>query len=284
MEYLVGKTAGFCYGVKNAVEKTKQSIQKEGDPICCLGELVHNSEVIRNLKNKGVCFIDNLQQNPQKYKTIIRAHGVPKEVYKKAEENKIELIDLTCPKVLKIHKIVSEYNQKNYYIFLIGSKVHPEVIGTASFCGKDVNIIENYDDINIAIDNFKKSNRKKAAIVVQTTFSIEKFNKIVNNIKEKVENVEVINTICNATKIRQEETAEISKKVDYMIIIGGKNSSNTKKLYEISKRNCNETICVESSQEIDVQKLKNKKIIGIMAGASTPQISIENVINLVENT
>ena len=199
----------------------------------------------------------------------------------------IDLIDLTCPKVLKIHKIVSEYNEKEYYIFLVGSKKHPEIIGTASFCGDDVSIIENTDDINISIDNFKKSNRKKLAIVVQTTFSLQKFTEITESIKKKFENfenIEVVNTICNATKIRQEETEELSKKVDCMVIVGGKNSSNTKKLYEISKKNCSNTICVEDANEIDKSFLKSGNIVGIMAGASTPQSSINSVVKMVENT
>ena len=139
-----------------------------------------------------------------------------------------------------------------------------------------------------SIDNFKKSNRQKLAIVVQTTFSLQKFAEITEKIKEKMENlhvdIEIINTICNATKIRQEETEEMSKNVDYMIIIGGKNSSNTKKLYEISKRNCINTVCIESANEINKENLKQGNIVGIMAGASTPQCSINEVIELVKNT
>ena len=286
MEYIVGKTAGFCYGVKNAVEKSEKALENE-KPIYCLGEIVHNKNVVKDLENKGIIFIDDLKQNLEKRKTIIRAHGIAKEVYTQADKMGIDLIDLTCPKVLKIHKIVSEYNEKEYYIFLVGSKKHPEIIGTASFCGDDVSKIENIDDINISIDNFKRSNRKKLAIVVQTTFSLQKFIEITESIKKKFENfenIEVVNTICNATKIRQEETEELSKKVDCMIIVGGKNSSNTKKLYEISKKNCNNTICVEEVNEIDKGVLKQGNIVGIMAGASTPQCSINSVIELVKNT
>ena len=286
MEYIVGKTAGFCYGVKNAVEKSEKALENE-KPIYCLGEIVHNKNVVKDLENKGIIFIDDLKQNLEKRKTIIRAHGIAKEVYTQADKMGIDLIDLTCPKVLKIHKIVSEYNEKEYYIFLVSKKKHPEIIGTASFCGDDVSIIENIDDINISIDNFKKSNRKKLAIVVQTTFSLQKFTEITESIKKKFknfENIEVVNTICNATKIRQEETEELSKKVDCMIIVGGKNSSNTKKLYEISKKNCNNTICVEEVNEIDKGVLKQGNIVGIMAGASTPQCSINSVIELVKNT
>ena len=286
MEYIVGKTAGFCYGVKNAVEKSEKALENE-KPIYCLGEIVHNKNVVKDLENKGIIFIDDIKQNLEKRKTIIRAHGIAKEVYTQADKMGVDLIDLTCPKVLKIHKIVSEYNEKEYYIFLVGSKKHPEIIGTASFCGDDVSIIENIDDINISIDNFKKSNRKKLAIVVQTTFSLQKFTEIIESIKKKFENfenIEVVNTICNATKIRQEETEELSKKVDCMIIVGGKNSSNTKKLYEISKKNCSNTICVEDANEIDKIFFKYGNIVGIMAGASTPQSSINSVVKMVENT
>ena len=187
MEYIVGKTAGFCYGVKNAVEKSEKALENE-KPIYCLGEIVHNKNVVKDLENKGIIFIDDLKQNLEKRKTIIRAHGIAKEVYTQADKMGIDLIDLTCPKVLKIHKIVSEYNEKEYYIFLVGSKKHPEIIGTASFCGDDVSIIENIDDINISIDNFKKSNRKKLAIVVQTTFSLQKFTEITESIKKKFKN------------------------------------------------------------------------------------------------
>ncbi|CDA30141.1 sSU ribosomal protein S1p [Clostridium sp. CAG:492] len=287
MEYIVGKTAGFCYGVKNAVEKSEEALEKE-HPICCLGEIVHNKRVVEDLEKKGIIFIENLNQNINKRKTIIRAHGITKDVYESANKNGINLLDLTCPKVLKIHKIVSEYSENEYYIFLIGSKKHPEIIGTASFANNNVSIIEDFYDIDISIDNFKKSNRQKLAIVVQTTFSLQKFAEITEKIKEKMGNlhvdIEIINTICNATKIRQEETEEMSKNVDYMIIIGGKNSSNTKKLYEISKRNCINTVCIESANEINKENLKQGNIVGIMAGASTPQCSINEVIELVKNT
>ena len=296
-----GQMAGEIFGMFFGSGDTAESIDKPNEP-AIRGEDIeteinisleegfygaNKTIVFKDLENKGIIFIDDLKQNLEKRKTIIRAHGIAKEVYTQADKMGIDLIDLTCPKVLKIHKIVSEYNEKEYYIFLVGSKKHPEIIGTASFCGDDVSIIENIDDINISIDNFKKSNRKKLAIVVQTTFSLQKFTEITESIKKKFknfENIEVVNTICNATKIRQEETEELSKKVDCMIIVGGKNSSNTKKLYEISKKNCNNTICVEEVNEIDKGVLKQGNIVGIMAGASTPQCSINSVIELVKNT
>lgn len=287
MEIVVGKTAGFCYGVKNAVEKSIEELEKNKN-ICCLGEIVHNSKVVKKLENMGMKFIEKLEENKEKRKTIIRAHGVSKKIYEQADSQNIELVDLTCPNVLKIHKIVSDYKEKGYYIFLIGAKKHPETIGTAGFCGKNFSIIEEKDDIDESIKELERSNKNNLLIVVQTTFSLEKFLELVKiiqtDLEERIKNIEIVNTICNATKSRQEETEQISKKVDYMIIIGGKNSSNTKKLYEIAKKNCKDTICIESYEEIDTTKITNRNIIGIMAGASTPQSSIDEVVNLVKNT
>ena len=286
MEIIVGKTAGFCYGVKNAVDNATAEIEKN-EMVCCLGEIVHNSKVVKELEDKGMVFIDDLSENKERNKTIIRAHGVPKEIYTKAEQEGIELVDLTCPKVLKIHKIVSEYAEKGYFIFLIGNKIHPETLGTASYCGDNSYVIEQEDDITDAINKLNESSKKNLLVVVQTTFSMEKFDKYIDYIKSNISesiNLEVINTICNATKIRQEETEEMSKKVDYMIIIGGKNSSNTKKLYEISCQNCSKVICIEDKSEIDLSELEGVNKVGIMAGASTPQKSVDEVVELLKNT
>jgi len=286
MEIIVGKTAGFCYGVKNAVDNATAELEKNQE-VCCLGEIVHNSKVVKELENNGMKFIEDLSENVNKCKTIIRAHGVPKEIYAMANAEQIELVDLTCPKVLKIHKIVSEYADKDYFIFLIGNKVHPETLGTASFCGENAYVIEQEEDIKTAMEALEKSNKKNLLVVVQTTFSMEKFNNYIEQIEAKTNNkvnLEVINTICNATKIRQEETAEMSKNVDFMIIIGGKNSSNTKKLYEVSCKNCSKVICIEDKSEINISDLKDVKSVGIMAGASTPQKSIDDVVELLKNT
>lgn len=286
MEIIVGKNAGFCYGVKNAVDNATKELENN-ENVCCLGEIVHNSKVVKDLEEKGMKFIDNLSENTDKSKTIIRAHGVPKYIYEEAEKNGIELVDLTCPKVLKIHKIVSEYADKDYFIFLVGNKVHPETLGTASFCGENSCVIEIEEDIDNAIDKLNKSNKKNLLVVVQTTFSMEKFNKYIEHIKSNIGdniNLEVINTICNATKIRQEETEEMSKLVDFMIIIGGKNSSNTKKLYEISCKNCEKVICIEDKSEINLTELDGVNKVGVMAGASTPQKSVDEVVELLKNT
>ena len=287
LKYIVGEKAGFCFGVKNAVESARKKLENEKD-MCCLGEIVHNAEVVKDLEDKGMKFIENLDENTNKEMTIIRAHGVSKSVYEDAENKGIKLFDLTCPYVLRIHKIVSNYVDNDYYIFLVGAKKHPETIGTAGFCGEHYTILEDENDIPSAVENFKNSGLKKIFVVVQTTYNLEKFNSYaeqINNIFNGSDvEVTVENTICLATQERQEETNKISKEVDYMIIIGGKNSSNTKKLYEIAKKNCEDTICIETYKEIDVSQLKGKSYVGIMAGASTPQSSIDEVIELVKNT
>lgn len=282
MEIIVGKTAGFCYGVKRAVEGAEKEVEKE--QVYCLGEIVHNKEVIRALQQKGIQFVDELEE--AKGKTIIRAHGIPKETIEKAKKLGINLIDYTCPNVLKIHEIAKEYAKKGYYIFLLGSPNHPENIGTISYCGKNYQVVENEEEIEEAIQNFKNSKKDKLLIIEQTTYSLEKFERITEKIKVEIDKkVQLVikNTICSATKLRQKETEEIAKKVDYMIIIGGKNSSNTKKLYEIAKRYCENTICVENKEQLPIENVQKFFKIGIMAGASTPQKSIEEIINLIKN-
>lgn len=284
MEIQVGKTSGFCFGVRNAVDKTNEILKKEQNKkIYCLGELVHNKTIVNELKKDGLIFIDTIEQAEDT--TIIRAHGVEKKVYEIAKKKNIDLIDLTCPSVLRIHKIAEEYALENYYIFLIGKKEHPEIIGTYSFCGENASIISEIEDVDNAINNLKKSNLNKLLIIVQTTYSTKVFDEIVKEIQEKIPqniSIEVKNTICRATELRQEETKKISKEVDLMIIIGGKNSSNTNKLYEIAQKECKNTIFIENSEELDKEKILKFEKIGIMAGASTPQKSIDEVIKLLE--
>lgn len=282
MEIVLGKTAGFCYGVRNAVQKAEEKLKRHKN-VSCLGELVHNGQVIRKLEKLGLKIVERVEDSNNK--VIIRAHGIAKEIYHKAKKLDIEIFDFTCPNVLKIHKIADEHASKGYYIFLIGGKNHPESLGTISFCGKDSYLIETKEEIDEAIKSFKDSNIKKLLIIVQTTFSLEKFNSYVRQIKQKIDKdveLQVKNTICNATKIRQEETCEISKKVQCMIIIGGRNSSNTKKLYDIAKENCENTMIVETKDELDAKAIKQFEKIGIMAGASTPDDSIEGVIKAIE--
>ncbi len=284
MEVILGKSAGFCYGVKRAVEGAKHELKKaKGRTIYCLGEIVHNKQVIKELQEKGLVFIENI--NEAKAETIVRAHGIKKEIYELAKKAKINIKDFTCPNVLRIHKIAEEHAKRGYYIFLCGSANHPENIGTLSFCGNNFSVIETEEDVEKAIKSLKKSGIKKLLVILQTTYSVERFKKIEKMIKENIpENIKLVikNTICHATELRQKETEEIAKKVDYMIIIGGANSSNTKKLYEIGKANCDNCVCIETAKELDLNAINKFEKIGVMAGASTPQELIEEVINMLK--
>lgn len=286
MEIILGKTAGFCYGVKRAVDGSKEQLIDNEENIYCLGELVHNKQVIEELEENGIKFIEDIDEvNKENSKVIIRAHGIEKNIYKKAEKSNIKIVDYTCPNVLKIHKIAEEYQKNGYHIFLTGTENHPEIIGTISYCGTKFNLITTEEDIEKAIEDFNKENTKKLLLISQTTYSMKKFKEIEKLIKEKLENnneVVVKNTICLATELRQRETEDISKDVDMMIIIGGKNSSNTKKLYEIAKENCKNTISVETKADIKKDTMNKISKVGIMAGASTPEKSIEEIINYIK--
>lgn len=279
MEIILGKTSGFCFGVKNAIEGAEKELKNSKEQLYCLGEIIHNEEVIKNLESKGLKIIENI--NEVSDKTIVRAHGIPKEIYETARARNIKLLDFTCPFVLKIHEDVIEYSKNDYFIFLLGAKNHPETVGTISFCGNNSYIIEDMNDIPNAMTNFKSSKLKKLLVISQTTFSVSLFDIIVNEIKSQLSTeitLEIKNTICNTTLIRQKETEEISKKVDLMIIIGGKHSSNTKKLYDISSKNCKTVLLIQNKADLNHEYLQQFQKIGIMGGASTPQNLIDDIV------
>lgn len=286
MEVILGKRAGFCPGVKNAVIKTEKYVEQVKE-IYCLGQLIHNKQVTEKLKQKGLRIVDDISDVPNDVYLIIRAHGIPKETYKKIKEKNIKLIDLTCPKVLQIHKQVENYAENGYYIILIGEKEHPEVIGTYSFGKPNISIIENPEDIKTTIEDINKKDIRNIAVVSQTTFSMDKFEQYVSNIKKMINkdsNLEVNKTICDATRLRQIETSQIAKQVELMIIIGGKNSSNTKKLYEISLKECNNAMLVETIDDLYLNYIKRFKKVGVMAGASTPKDIIDEIVEILEKT
>ena len=271
MEIIIGKNAGFCYGVKRAVEGAKKELENS-KKVFCLGELVHNKEVIKDLEEKGLIKVDDIKK--AEGTCIIRAHGELKETYEKAKELNINLVDFTCPNVLKNHKLVKEYYEKGYYTILLGTSTHPENIGTISYCD-GYGICIDIEELENVLEEIIQKEIEKIFVLAQTTYSIKKFEECTKKIKEKLLNkeIEIKNTICNATEIRQKETEDLSKRVDYMIIVGGKNSSNTKKLYDIAKNNCKNTILVERISEINLELLEKYDKIGIMAGASTPSSS-----------
>ncbi len=281
MKIIIGKTAGFCYGVRRAVNETKKELENSSE-ICCLGEIVHNKSVVKDLEERGITFVNDIDEC--KGKVIIRAHGESKETYKKLKEKGIEIKDLTCPKVLKTHELAEEYIKHNYFIVLIGVQGHPESIGTLSFCGENSYLLQDKSNIKEMVDKINESKLKDILILAQTTYNSKKFDDIVEEIKKELngKNIKVKKTICEATKIRQNETTKIAKKVDTMIIVGDKKSSNTNKLYDISKEYCKRTFFVQTAEELNIEELKNAKEIGIMAGASTPEEDIAKIIEKVK--
>ena len=282
MQIMIGKTAGFCGGVINSVTKTDK-ILEDGKKTYCLGELVHNKQVVDKLEKKGLVLIDSIEDVQNDSRVIIRAHGVTKKVYEKSKEKNIELIDLTCPNVLRIHDKAVNLVNEGYYIVLVAQKDHPEAIGTISFCGKDSVILEDISGVDEIIDLFKKSEKNKIAVISQTTYSMAKFENIAKELSSKLNDYEIKidNTICSATELRQKETSSLATQVDAMIIIGGKNSSNTKKLYELASSKCANTFIVETIDDLKVDMSIYEKV-GVMAGASTPKESIDEVIEYLE--
>jgi len=283
VEIIVGKTSGFCFGVSNAIEKTKQELKKLKN-VYCLGELVHNSQVIDGLKEEGAYFINTIEE--AKGNVIIRAHGIPEDIYEKAKTLGLTVNDFTCPKVRKIHEIVKDYSSKGYYILLIGKSEHPEIIGIVSCCEKNYSVIRNVEDVPEALSKLKDSKIKSAVLISQTTFNMKKFLQLEQLIKSNINpdiTFETINTICNTSEMRQKETEDIAKKVDYMIIIGDKTSNNTKELFEIASKHCDNSVFISTKSDIDANNFKKYAKIGIMAGASTPKQSINEVVELLES-
>ena len=277
MEILLGKTAGFCMGIKNAIKMTDENLKKY-NKLECLGDLLHNNQVLEKLKARGLKVIDSIDE--AKEKVIIRAHGVTKETYEMAEKRNVELIDCTCPKVLKVHELAEKLSKKNSYIVVIGEKTHPETLGTFSFV-KNGEIIEDIEQLKTRINQLNQ--KENIEVFTQTTYNLAKFKELENYLKENIKTkINIHNNICNATELRQKETEKISKEVDFMIIIGGPKSSNTHKLYEISKKNCKNAIKIETVKELYNINFENINKVGVMAGASTPDESINDVVNYLK--
>ena len=281
MNIIVGKKSGFCNGVSNTVKQAQVIIKQNKS--YCLGEIVHNERVVNDLEQNGMVTVYNIDEVPNNSKLIIRAHGELKETYKKAEDKNIEIIDLTCGKIKAIRIKISK-KLEDHFIVIIGKKEHPESLGVLSFSGENAMIIEEVEDIDKFINIVTSSNLDKIYVVSQTTFNSKKFDDLVSLIKEKT-NKEVIvdKTICNATNERQEETKELSKNVDTMIIVGGKKSSNTKELEIIAKQECENVLLVQNKDDFELNDIIGENI-GIMAGASTPSIVVEEIINKLKQS
>ncbi len=279
MRIIEGKENGFCFGVQRSINKTK-NLLKDKELIYALGDLVHNEEVINELKQEGLIVVQDLGDVPKNNKVIFRAHGETLENYQKAQERNLEVIDLTCGKVKRIHRIIQDNNTDNY-ILIIGKKTHPEVIGHTSYA-KNYSVIENISDISLSKESFNKSNLKNIYYVVQTTFNSEKFQEILKEVKKVYQDISIngVNTICETTINRQREVLDIAKKATKVIIVGDKNSSNTKELFNLAKKNNQEVFLILHKKELKEISLKDSDIVGIIGGAST---SIEMINEIKSN-
>ena len=280
MEILLAKTAGFCFGVQRAVDTAYE--HADDSNVYTYGQIIHNEEVVSDLSRHGVKVIDNDDelQYIKDSKVIIRSHGAEKKVYDILEQNGNQIIDATCPFVKKIHNIVREEGQKGHTIVIVGDRKHPEVKGIMGWCVSRPVVIDSEKDAEQFVSMYLDDRRdmdENISIVSQTTFNYRKFNNIVDIIRNKLYNVTAYKTICNATSVRQREAKEIASKVDAMIVIGGRNSSNTQKLFEISKKECENTYYIQTLVDLDLTTFESVSRVGITAGASTPNNIIKEV-------
>lgn len=283
MEVILAKSAGFCFGVKRAVDTVYEQVDAKKGKIYTYGPIIHNEEVVTDLQKRGVCVVETEEElrNCSDGTVIIRSHGVGRAVYALLEAEHIPYVDATCPYVKKIHQIVDKYSREGCHVLIIGNENHPEVEGIKGWSSNPAEtsvigtVSEAYD--------FAPGEGKKVCIVSQTTFNNKNFQELVEIIQKKGYDIVVLNTICNATQERQSEAKRIAAKVDAMIVVGGKNSSNTQKLFEICKKECENTYHIQELDDLDLKTLQSIRCVGITAGASTPNKIIEEVQRNVRN-
>ncbi|MGF7144023.1 4-hydroxy-3-methylbut-2-enyl diphosphate reductase [Anaerotaenia torta] len=281
MKITIANTAGFCFGVKRAMDLVDQEIQS-GRPVYTFGPIIHNEEVVADLSKKGVQVVET----PEELKVlpagtiIIRSHGVSETLQDELSSCGHKLLDATCPYVKKIHRVVRKKSEEGYHIVIIGNPLHPEVQGIIGWChtlsgdsSSGYTVIENEEEAG----NFSASGAQRIYIVAQTTFNYKKFEDLVEIISKKGYDIFVLNTICNATEERQTECLQLARQSDAMVVIGGKHSSNTRKLYEICKNECENTYYIQKLDDLDLNKFKSYRNVGITAGASTPNNIIKEV-------
>ncbi|MEQ2471812.1 4-hydroxy-3-methylbut-2-enyl diphosphate reductase [Laedolimicola intestinihominis] len=275
MEVRLAKTAGFCFGVRRAVDTVYEQVEQAEGPIYTYGPIVHNEIVVQELEEKGVKVLNSEEElkSLTSGTVIIRAHGVGEKVYDLLKQQGVNLVDATCPFVKKIHRIARKEEANGRHILIIGNAKHPEVEGIRGWCEKPAYVVESLEEA----ENFALPMGEKLCIVSQTTFNYNKFEDIVEIISKKGYDIIVLNTICSATEERQTEAREIASDVDAMIVIGGSHSSNTQKLFEICKKECENTYYIQSLDDLDLKTSQSIRCVGITAGASTPNKIIEEV-------
>ena len=281
MEIVIADHAGFCFGVKRATDIVSKELSSKDKNFYSLGPLIHNPQVVKDFEKKGLKVINSMEDvekdKIKDSKVIIRSHGVSKSVTDNMAKIGLDYKDTTCPYVKSIYKKVVEYKKEGYDIIIIGDSNHPEVIGINGWCNNKAYIINSLEEANAL------PNMNKVCVVSQTTNTKEKFESLSNIIREKGNEVKIFNTICNATKLRQEACKDVAANVEAMIVIGGYHSSNTNKLVEISNKYCNNVYHIETADELPLNEISKFNKIGITAGASTPDWIIEEVVRIVDN-
>lgn len=280
MKVTLAKSAGFCFGVKRAVEMVYKEAET-GKKVYTLGPIIHNEQVVQDLEQKGVRVIDTPEElsKAEDATVIIRSHGISADVYHQLEDKKVRIVDATCPFVSKIHRIVEKKYQEGSCIVIVGNANHPEVEGINGWCNGAATVIGSVSEA----ENYSQEPARKLCVVAQTTFNYKKFKDIVDIFSKKSYDIDVMNTICNATEERQTEAAAIAGDSDAMIVIGGKHSSNTQKLYEICKNACPDTHFIQTLDDLDLKQFQSFRSVGITAGASTPNTIIKEVQSYVRN-
>ncbi len=272
MKIKLAESYGFCFGVKRAIK-----IAEESPNSTTIGPLIHNNEEINRLKNNfNVDNINDFKEITNIKKAIIRTHGITKENLEELKKKNIDICDATCPFVSKPQKICEDMSKQGYQVIIFGDIKHPEVKGVMSYAQGDAKVVLNEKDL----EKIKLHN--KVAIISQTTRKFSDYNKIINYVIPKCKEARIFNTICNATFENQKAAKKLSLECDVMIIIGGKNSSNTKQLFEISRANCSDSHLIENENELEKEWFENKKKCGISAGASTPDWIIEKIMNKIK--
>ncbi len=274
----VAKTAGFCFGVDRAVDICNDLLRR-GMHIATLGEIIHNAAVVANLEARGGRVVHAPEETPPDTTLVIRSHGVGREIYERCAARNIPIADATCPFVSKIHKIVKNYGEKGYTVFIAGDKNHPEVQGIVGHCVGDVYIFDGLESLKILLKGDISAER--AIMVAQTTFHLAEYDRCIDHLKNIYTNLSVFDTICTAMRARQSEAEQLAKCCDVCIVIGGRNSSNTNKLYDVCSR-YTRTYWIESKDELTAEMFLGADTIGVTAGASTPSPLIQEVLNKMD--
>lgn len=276
-EIIIAEHAGFCFGVKRAISLAEEAL-RDGQKVFSMGPLIHNPQEVKRLEEKGLVLLKDENHLKEGHRVLIRSHGIPPQKERELLSKGVKIIDATCPYVKAVHSAVIRLCQEGYFVVLVGEKNHPEVIGTLGYlqeCGDKGIVVENKEDLKEALG------KERVGVVAQTTQKEQFFKEVVGELALWVKELKVINTICNATSERQEDVYSLAPRVDVMVIIGGKNSGNTRRLYEIAKSLNPNSYHVETAEELKEEWFKGAQRVGITAGASTPDWIIREVVERI---